>query len=177
MLVGADGTFSKVRGLLHDIKPAYSGISMYDMMIPASSMTDELRNYIGVGGNMIMDDAKGLIPQMNSGGKCKVYPGMMCAENWLDENPLPDQGKSQWIADTLFGDWHSLNHKVLLAADEDTITPRKIWEFPPDLEWETDKTGVTVIGVFAFLILSWCADNRRRCPCHVALCRRRGQPG
>jgi len=118
---------------------------MYDMMIPAENMTSRLRDYVGNGAAMILDDGKGLLPQMNSGGRCKVYPGFKCPENWLDENPLPESGKREWIA-KMYEGWYELNREIIMACDEDTIVARKIWKFDPDLKWDTDKTGVTVIG-------------------------------
>ncbi|ORY34122.1 hypothetical protein BCR39DRAFT_237191, partial [Naematelia encephala] len=56
ILVGADGTFSRIRPLLHDVKPPYSGCSMYDMLIPASQMTPSLREFVGAGAAMVLEE-------------------------------------------------------------------------------------------------------------------------
>ncbi|KAE8537750.1 hypothetical protein D1P53_005806 [Cryptococcus gattii VGV] len=85
-LIGADGAFSRVRLLIHSTLPSYSGVSMYELTISPSNMTPQLKAY------------------MNSGGLCDVYIGLKCPENWTDENPLPDEGEREWLANFFQGD-------------------------------------------------------------------------
>jgi 2-polyprenyl-6-methoxyphenol hydroxylase-like FAD-dependent oxidoreductase len=144
-LVGADGVWSKVRPLLHSAKPFYSGLTMYDMFIPPGDLTPEMQKYVGAGSALVLDDHKGILPQMNSGGKCVIYAAMQLPEGFLDANALPEVGKKEAIAKH-FEDWHPMNRELIMAADESSVTPRKIWSFDPDLKWDSPFTGVTVIG-------------------------------
>jgi 2-polyprenyl-6-methoxyphenol hydroxylase-like FAD-dependent oxidoreductase len=161
VLVGADGTFSRIRPLLHDIVPDYSGLTMFDMTIPAESMVPELQRIVGPGATLILGTASstptttkttdiqhpaqgGVLPQMNSGGKCRVYAALKVEQDWLDKNPLPDTGKREFIA-SFFPGWDQAN-RLILASDADEVIPRRIYQSDPDLKWDTDLTGVTVVG-------------------------------
>ncbi|OCF60435.1 hypothetical protein L486_00068 [Kwoniella mangroviensis CBS 10435] len=92
-LVGADGAFSLARPLLHDIEPQYSGISMYELDIPPSNLTSHLEAYIGKGALMMLDEGKAVMPQMNSGRKCKVYLALKVPIDWQKLHPLPEDNK------------------------------------------------------------------------------------
>ncbi|WWC61707.1 uncharacterized protein I303_104292 [Kwoniella dejecticola CBS 10117] len=144
-LVGADGTFSLVRPLLHDLKPDYSGISMYELEILPSNLTPALEQYIGKGALIVLDDGKALMPQMNSGRKCKIYLALKVPFDWQKENPLPDTNKREWLVN-LFNGWLPQAKEIIMASQEDSIGQRKIYQFDPELTWDTDKTGVTIMG-------------------------------
>ncbi|WRT66222.1 uncharacterized protein IL334_003175 [Kwoniella shivajii] len=157
-LVGADGAFSLIRPLLHNIKPDYSGISMYDLSISPENLTPELEAFIGKGAMMMLDDGKAFMPQMNSKRSCKVYLALKCSREWQDENPLPESGRKQWLCD-LFQEWTPITHEVIMASTEETIYPRRIWQFDPDIKWETDKTGVTVMGDAAHVMSPFAGEG------------------
>lgn len=108
-------------------------------------MTPELKTYVGQGCLLALDEGMTVLPQMNSEGLCKVYVGLRCPENWTDENPLPDKKKREWLAN-LFQGWHDQVRDVIMASEEDKLVTRRIWQFDPDLKWDTDLTGVTVMG-------------------------------
>jgi len=88
ILVAADGTFSRVRPLLHDAQPEYCGVTMYDLTIPARNMTDELKSFVGAGSWFILNEGQGILPQMDSGGQCKVYAALKRPVDWVGHHPL-----------------------------------------------------------------------------------------
>lgn len=146
LLIGADGTFSRVRAILHDQVPTYSGITMYDLSIPAANMTPELKEFTGAGSAFVLNEGLGLLPQMNSGGRCKVYASLQKPVEWVDQNPLPESGKREWIAQFYKGWCRGLAEKLIMAAEEETAVARRIYGFAATLEWDSDLTGVTVMG-------------------------------
>ncbi|ORX36224.1 hypothetical protein BD324DRAFT_591423 [Kockovaella imperatae] len=145
ILIGADGTFSRVRPLLHSTKPTYNGISLYDMLIPESSMTPSIREFVGSGMCIVLGDGKAFIPQMNSAGKCKVYAELKCDEKWLEQNKLPETGKREWI-NKLYPGWTKGVEECIMAVDESTITPRRLYAFDSKFRWSSDLSGVTIMG-------------------------------
>jgi 2-polyprenyl-6-methoxyphenol hydroxylase-like FAD-dependent oxidoreductase len=146
ILIGADGVFSQVRSIVHDSKPGYCGVTMYDLTIPAGNMTPELHDFVGPGSCFVLNEGLGLLPQMNSGGRCKVYASLQRPIEWIELNPLPEKGKREWLCDFYAGWCDGLAEKLIMAADEDTVVARRIYGFSVDLEWQTDLTGVTLMG-------------------------------
>lgn len=130
LLIGADGAWSKVRPLLHSVKPRYTGLTMYDLQIPAENVTSELQAFIGKGTCMILQDQKGLIPQMNSGGKCRAYAAVFDSNDGDDRRggKLPESGKKEWVRD-LYAGWDERCGQLVDAAEEESIVERKIWAF------------------------------------------------
>lgn len=94
----------------------------------------------------MLGDQKALMPQMNSRGKCKVYAALRCEESWSDQNPLPASGKVEWVNQTLFTNWNEDLREIVKVCDEESVVVRRIWYFDPNLRWQTDKTGITVMG-------------------------------
>ncbi|WVW83732.1 hypothetical protein I302_105753 [Kwoniella bestiolae CBS 10118] len=157
-LVGADGAFSLVRPLLHDILPSYSGISMYELDIPSSNLTSALERYIGKGALMMLDDEKAVMPQMNSGRRCKVYLALKVPVDWQREHPLPDEGKREWLCG-LFEGWTKEVKEVIMASEEGSVRQRKIYQYDPEIRWETDKTGVTIMGDAAHVMSPFAGEG------------------
>lgn len=141
---------------------------MYDLSIPAQSMTPELRDFIGSGSCFILNEGQGLLPQMNSGGRCKVYAALKRPIDWVDKHPLPDGEKRKWIAG-MFCEWcDGLAEKLIMAAEEDSVVARRIYGFQPDLKWESGLTGITVIGKRLLLHYPGCKlifQATRHTPC------------
>ena len=95
---------------------------------------------------MILSENKGILPQMNSGGKCRVYAALKCSESWLNENPLPEDGRREGIR-KLFEGWCQGDvEDMIMASEEDAVVPRKIYMHHPETRWESEMTGLTVIG-------------------------------
>ncbi|KAK8864268.1 hypothetical protein IAR55_001514 [Kwoniella newhampshirensis] len=160
-LVGADGTFSHVRPLLHPTKPDYSSVSMYDLNISSTTLSNQpkIQSYIGLGALELLGDGKAILAQMNSGGKAKVYVGLKVPERWQDEHPLPDEGKRrEWLA-TMFDGWTDMAKEVIMASDEEGIMQRRIYQYDPELRWDTELTGVTVMGDAAHVMSPFAGEG------------------
>ena len=150
LLVGADGAFSRVRPLIHLTQPVYTGVTMYDLQISPYNLTPSLKALIGNGTCIALDDGKGLFPQMNSGGRCRVYAAISAHAIISNEEPWPEAGKRrQWLI-KLCEDWDERYKELIMASDEETATPRRIYAFDPAFKWTgSETTGVTIIGEYS----------------------------
>lgn len=151
LVVGADGTYSRVRPLLHTVRPTYTGVTMFDLSIPSANMTPALHKFVGLGSSLILEEGTVVLPQMNSKGKCRVYLGMKVSEAWLDENPLPDAGRREWLDGFVSGWCGGQVRDLIMASEEEHIASRRIFAYDPKFRWKSDKSGVTVMGEFYFV--------------------------
>ena len=95
---------------------------------------------------MILSEGKGILPQMMSGGKCRIYAALRCSESWLNENPLPENGKREEVCKHFEGWCRGDVEDMIMASDEDAVVPRKIYMHDPTSRWDSEMPGVTVIG-------------------------------
>jgi hypothetical protein len=58
---------------------------------------------------------------------------------------MPVQGAKAWVKG-LYEGWDERCGELVDMADEETIVQRKIWAVNADLTWDSDLTGVTIIG-------------------------------
>ena len=91
---------------------------------------------------------------MNGDRKCKIYADLKCDLEWQDENKLPEKGKKQWICD-LYQGWPEEVKECIMAADEETIVPRRIYGFKHGLKWDSQVSGVTILGEAPSSWKSW----------------------
>ncbi|KJA20878.1 hypothetical protein HYPSUDRAFT_68197 [Hypholoma sublateritium FD-334 SS-4] len=147
LLIGADGAFCRVRPLMHSTQPAYTGVTMYDLQIAPANLTPSLKALIGNGTCVVLSDGKGLFPQMNSGGHCRVYAAISAHAEIPHEEPWPEVGqRRQWLL-SLYEGWDEQYSALIMAAEEETATPRRIYAFNPSFTWDSgETTGVTIIG-------------------------------
>ncbi len=77
LLIGADGAWSRVRRLLSDAVPVYTGVTFVETGLEDADLRHpELAQLAGSGTMMALDDNLGIVAQRNSGGHIRVYAGM-----------------------------------------------------------------------------------------------------
>ncbi|GAB3891712.1 NAD(P)/FAD-dependent oxidoreductase [Kibdelosporangium lantanae] len=154
LLVGADGAESRVRTLLTDARPAHTGQHVIELGIPDIDHTHpDLAAMVGRGNYWVLGNRQTLSAQRNGDGRVRVYLGFhVHPENWLTTIGVPFDNPSAARARLmeLFADWHP-SITALIAACDDTITPRAITTLPVGLTWPS-KPDVTLIGDAAHLM-------------------------
>lgn len=154
LLVGADGAFSKVRPLVTDVQPFYSGITMVGQWATNVSTTHPwLSEYVGAGSLMMFDEGRAVICQRQSGDSIRTYAGLRKPLSWskecgIDWNDHAAVRKA--FAEDYFGDCGD-DIKRLISECDDRLDMRHLWMLPVGLRWQS-KPGVTLVGDAAHLM-------------------------
>jgi 2-polyprenyl-6-methoxyphenol hydroxylase-like FAD-dependent oxidoreductase len=153
LLVGADGAHSRVRPLVTNVQPEFTGETMIELSIPDVDRTHpEIAKMIGRGSFWVLADQRCLGAQRNSHGLVRVYLTLHTNSDWIASSGIPFDCPSKAraaLADLLSG-W-APEFRALLAACDGPVIPRRIEALPVGLTWPPTP-GVTLIGDAAHLM-------------------------
>lgn len=153
LLVGADGAHSRVRPIVADTEPSYTGVSYIELGIRDADHTHpELAKMVGPGSLWCLGVNQNLSAQRGGDGRIRVSITLRTDEDWVQTIGVDanDTTASKAVLLGLFAGWDPRLTALIQAAD-DTIIPRAITALPVDLRWESHP-GVTLIGDAAHLM-------------------------
>jgi 2-polyprenyl-6-methoxyphenol hydroxylase-like FAD-dependent oxidoreductase len=153
LVVGADGAWSRVRPLVSQAQPVYSGIAFVELGIDdADHCQPELARLIGRGLTFALGDSKSLIGHRDGNGHLGVYAALRAPEDWVEKGGLdlssPAAMKSSLAAH--FAGW-SQELLELIYRSGDRMTARAIHALPIGHRWE-NRPGITLLGDAAHLM-------------------------
>jgi 2-polyprenyl-6-methoxyphenol hydroxylase-like FAD-dependent oxidoreductase len=158
LLVGADGTWSKVRPLLSPATPEYCGISYVELRI-----TDARRRFpdsaalVGHGMFMALSDNKGFLG--HGGEHLEIGASLRVPADWVSSRGVdwtdPDAARGVLLAE--FADW-STGLTDLVRRSDDRIVPRLIYALPIGLTWSR-VPGVTLVGDAAHVMSPYAGEG------------------
>ncbi|WP_406209536.1 FAD-dependent monooxygenase [Kitasatospora sp. NBC_01560] len=153
LLVGADGAWSVVRGLVSDARPAYTGVTFVETGLDdADTRHPRLAALTGNGTMMALDDNRGLIAQRNSGGHIRVYVGLRTDEAWhrLAGVDPADPGAVRAALLAEFAGWGDELLGLVTDTDRGYVN-RPLFALPVPHTWPRTP-GVTLLGDAAHLM-------------------------
>jgi len=148
LLIGADGTWSRVRPLVTDATPDYSGVSYLDVQYrDADVRHPQIARMVGEGQLFVKDgQGHGVVVQRNSGGVIRGYVFLKTDLVWAEQAGLDltdAQAVRRFLLDE-FSDWAPALHPFLTESDGPYIN-RPIMLLPAPLTWD-HTPGVTLLG-------------------------------
>ncbi|TIN22110.1 MAG: FAD-dependent monooxygenase [Mesorhizobium sp.] len=153
VLVGADGAWSRVRPLLSDASPAYSGLSFVEARIQnAPARHPELASIVGKGLMFALSDEKGLIAHREPNGELCIYAALMTPVDWPTESEIT---RDAVLAH--FSSWDRQLQALIGKCDGDLIA-RAIHELPVGHRWQR-VPGVTLVGDAAHLMSPFAGEG------------------
>ena len=154
LVVGADGAWSKVRPLLTDVRPHYSGVTTVELRAyDVEEKHKWLAEYVGSGSLFMFDEGRQVTCQRQGNNSIRVYAAVRQPESWINdskidwENPEAARGA---FAERFFGDCHTDIQRVITDAN-DAMKTWPLYMLPIGHTWEP-RQGVTLVGDAAHLM-------------------------
>ncbi|NGY66060.1 FAD-dependent monooxygenase [Lentzea sp. NEAU-D13] len=146
LLVGADGAWSRVRPLLTDATPEYTGMSFVETYLyNADAEHPAVAEVVGGGSMFVPGEGKGIFAHREAGGVLHAYVEFSRPLDWFDDIDVTDRAR---VAREFEG-WAP--ELTALITESDTVPLlRPHYALPTGHRWDR-VPGVTLIGDAAHL--------------------------
>ena len=145
LLVGADGAWSKVRGLLSPARPAHTGTSFLETHLHhADQRHRAAAAAVGAGAMLALAPGRGMQAHREPGGVLHTYVALNRPLGWVEQIDVDDVATATAAALAEFDGW-APQLTALITDGETPPVLRPVFALPVGHRWER-AAGVSVIG-------------------------------
>lgn len=158
LLIGADGAWSRVRALVSDSRPAYTGISFTESDL-VNAEQDHRDEAAAVGNGMLfaLRGHTAILSHRETDGSLHSYVGFRVDEGWVDQFDHDHAGSvTEATLDRLDG-WAPALRGLVAEADR-PLTVRRVDALPVGHSWQRTP-GVTLLGDAAHVMSPFAGEG------------------
>jgi 2-polyprenyl-6-methoxyphenol hydroxylase-like FAD-dependent oxidoreductase len=158
LLIGADGAWSKVRPLVSDARPTYTGISFIEGdLFRADEAHPAEAAAMGAGMLFAFQGQTGILGHRETDGSLHFYLGFRVPENWVDSIDFSDTAAAEQAILQRLDGWDDALRGLIAHADS-PLTPRRINALPVGHSWSR-VPGVTLLGDAAHVMSPFAGEG------------------
>ncbi|WP_261567346.1 FAD-dependent oxidoreductase [Frankia gtarii] len=153
LVIGADGAWSRVRGLLGGAVPDYTGVTFVEAYLDdADRRHPHAAALTGHGMMMALHANRGLIAQRNSGGHIRVYIALRTELDWYEKAGI-DLADTERVRAALLAEFTGWSPSLrgLITDNDGPFVNRPIHALPVPHTWP-HTPGLTLLGDAAHLM-------------------------
>jgi 2-polyprenyl-6-methoxyphenol hydroxylase-like FAD-dependent oxidoreductase len=151
LLVGADGAWSRVRPLLSDARPEYTGTTFVETYLyDADERHPATARAVGGGAMFALTPGQGIAAHREAGSVLHTYVELNRPAEWVASIDFTDAAGATARVAAEFAGW-APELAALITNGETAPTPRMIYALPDGHRWDR-VPGVTLLGDAAHLM-------------------------